>query len=108
MKLITKSIITKLLQARQTSMIPIVKFFNPSGSQTWLICSAEETETGDIILQGYCDLGMECVEFGSVFLSELESVKLSSGLKIERDLYWKPSKDVDYEESLNKSSLFGY
>lgn len=37
---------------------------------------------------GYCHLGDdELAEFGTVMLSELESIQLPMGMTIERDLY---------------------
>lgn len=104
MKLLTKEIEAKLLKAGYDNMTPIVKFFNPCGAATWLICSAEKV--GDeYVLQGYCDLGMQCVEFGSVLLSELQNVRLRFGLGIERDLYWEPKKDFDYTTLLSRDSI---
>src|SRR3546814_7820066 len=41
------------------------------------------------ILFGLADLGLGCAEFGTVRLSELESVKGRLGLGIERDLYFE-------------------
>src|SRR3546814_18450704 len=41
------------------------------------------------ILFGLAELGLGCAEFGTVRLSELESVKGRLGLGIERDLYFE-------------------
>jgi hypothetical protein len=63
----------------------IVRFFNPLGNQSWEICEGEE-EDGDWRLFGNCDLGFGMPELGYVMLSELESVSVGLGLKIERDI----------------------
>ncbi len=62
---------------------PVVKFFNPVGSGTWLF--SELDEDGDILF-GLCDLGFGCPEMGSVSLAEIAAVTLPFGLTIERDL----------------------
>jgi len=63
--------------------VPVVKFFNPVGSGTWLF--SELDEDGDILF-GLCDLGFGCPEMGSVSLGEIAAVTLPFGLTIERDL----------------------
>ena len=63
--------------------VPVVKFFNPVGSGTWLL--SELDEDGDILF-GLCDLGFGCPEMGSVSLAEIAAVTLPFGLTIERDL----------------------
>ena len=62
---------------------PVVKFFNPVGSGTWLF--SELDEDGDTLF-GLCDLGFGCPEMGSASLGEIAAVKLPFGLAIERDL----------------------
>lgn len=64
---------------------PIAKFFNPVGAATWL--ATELGEDGDTLF-GLADLGFGCPELGSFSLSELESVRLPLGLRIERDLHF--------------------
>ena len=64
---------------------PVVKFFNPVGAATWLL--SELDEDGDTLF-GLCDLGFGCAELGSASLSEIASVRVSFGLKIERDLHF--------------------
>lgn len=98
MKLLTKEI-TKALDKEgltgQNAQVPICKFFNPCGASTWLIF-AREKENPDI-LWGLFDLGMECIEYGTVSLSELQTLRLRFGLKIERDLYFHPKKHSNGE-----------
>ena len=62
---------------------PVVKFFSPVGSATWLF--SELDEDGDILF-GLCDLGFGCPEMGSASLAEIAAVTLPFGLTIERDL----------------------
>ena len=64
---------------------PVVCFFNPIGSGTWLATEIDE----DGILFGLADLGFGCPELGSFSLRELQSVRLPLGLGIERDLLFE-------------------
>ena len=95
MKLLTKEIKAKLEKNRNVGWQeakPIVKFFNPVGSATWLIGEIEED--GDTMF-GLCDLGMGEPELGYVSLAELEAVDMQPlGLGIERDLYWTADKTM--------------
>lgn len=63
--------------------VPVVKFFNPCGSATWL---ATELDEDDDTLFGLADLGFGCPELGYFSLREIESVRLPFGLTIERDI----------------------
>ena len=104
MKLITKEIDAALTAAGDRGNKIICKFFNPCGAATWLITGRDPDEKD--ILWGASDLGFGCVEFGTISLSELESVRLPFGLGIERDLYCNViGKDVG--EFLNRDSLSG-
>lgn len=92
MKLMTQEIAEKLKAAPLYSKEGqlgeaevVVKYFNPVGAGTWLITEGEEQADGDWLLFGYCHI-LEW-EWGYVMLSELESVKLPFGMKIERDLH---------------------
>ncbi len=62
---------------------PVVKFFNPLGSATWL---ATELDADNDTLFGLADLGFGCPELGCFSLSEIASVRLPYGLFIERDI----------------------
>jgi len=99
MKLLTKEIERKLeaypyrsQDGKGLDAKVIVKFFNPMGSGTWLITEGEKQTYGDWLLYGYCNIFQW--EWGSVMLSELESVCLPFGLGIERDLYCDPNATV--------------
>lgn len=67
---------------REPDPAPVVRFFNPVGSATWLATEMDE----DGILFGLADLGFGCPELGGFALAELEAVRLPFGLGIERDL----------------------
>lgn len=72
----------------------VVKYFNPYGAGTWLIIEGEKRDDGDWLLFGYCHV-VEW-EWGYVLLSELESIRLPLGLKIEREIYGSGGKVKDY------------
>ncbi len=114
MKLLTKEIEDKLLEHPYGSQDGLggnaevlVKYFNPTGAGTWLITEGEKQENGDWLLYGYCHI-FEW-EWGSVMLSELESIRGFGGLGIERDLYTgnkKYIKDfVDYPYDYDNEEL---
>ena len=72
----------------------LAKYFNPCGAGTWLMTEGEQQENGDWLLFGYMHIfGWE---WGYVMLSELESVQLPFGLKIERELYVTGGKVKDF------------
>tara|TARA_R110000796_G_scaffold242376_2_gene364435 strand:+ start:1015 stop:1380 length:366 start_codon:yes stop_codon:yes gene_type:complete len=83
---------------------PVVKFFDPCGAATWLI-SEIDAENPDL-MYGLCDLGMNCTELGMVSISELQSVRLRFGLKIERDYRFKADKTLS--EYSNAARELGY
>ena len=91
MKLLTEEIISKFeahpigsQDGKGLDAEVLVKYFNPCGSGTWLITEAER-EGDDWRLYGYCHI-FEW-EWGYLMLSELESLRLPFGLRVERDLY---------------------
>ena len=63
--------------------VPVLKLFNPLGAATWL---ATELANDDDTLFGLADLGFGCPELGSFSLTEIASVRLPYGLRIERDI----------------------
>lgn len=94
MKLLTQEIKAKLLANREwpeAERKPVVKFFYPAGSATWLI--SELDDDGDTAF-GLCDLGMGSPELGNVSIAELQTIKGRFGLGIERDIHWKPCKTL--------------
>ena len=88
MKLMTKELREKIpsLYSQEKVEDPIVhaKYFTPDSSWTWYAMEFDGKDT----FFGYVD-GIY-PELGYFSLSELESVKGPLGLKVERDLYWKP------------------
>ena len=96
MKLITKEVKKKLddnMKLPEKDRQPVVKFFG-GGACNWFISEMD----GDI-LYGLCDLGLGYREFGTVYLSELESLDFGFGLGVERDLHWTPQT---FDELFNK------
>ena len=63
--------------------VPVVKFFNPLGAATWI--ATELYEDGDTLF-GLADIGFGCPELGVFSLSEIASVRLPFGMRIERDI----------------------
>lgn len=63
--------------------VPVLKLFNPLGAATWL---ATELADDDDTLFGLADLGFGCPELGPFSLSEIASVRLPYGLRMERDI----------------------
>ena len=98
MKLLTEAIRRALPKLRSTEPIPleekkiICKFFNPCGIGTWYVVEGEEDE-GDFLFWGLVDLHEK--EFGSFSLKELSDLRLSFGMKIERDLHFENKKVGD-------------
>ena len=115
MNLLTKAIEARLLKnaaatrAAQEAGLPepdhkpVVKFFNPTGSQTWLITEMQLDGT----MFGLCDMGHGCPELGYVLLSDLQSIRLRFGLRIERDLHstFKKPLSAYAEEARNAGHI---
>ena len=108
MKLLTKDLQEKLKEyplgsqdGKLGNSKVIAKFFNPTGVGTWYIIEGQLLENGDAEMFGYCHLGNdEFAEFGTVMLSELESIQLPMGMTIERDLYIP--KEIDLVQALKR------
>ena len=77
------------LYSQEKTRDPIVhvKFFTPDSNWTWLVTEGEP-DGDDFRFFGYV-IGHE-KEWGYFVLSELENARGPLGLKIERDLYFKP------------------
>ncbi|WP_315766554.1 MULTISPECIES: DUF2958 domain-containing protein [unclassified Bradyrhizobium] len=87
MSLLTRHLRARLLangRCRGLDHVPVVKFFNQAGIGTWL--ATELDEDGDTLF-GLADLGEP--ELGAFSLSEMETLKLSFGLGIKRDLLFE-------------------
>ena len=74
------------------------KFFFPAGNWTWFVTEGEEEE-GDYRMFGFV-IGFE-EEWGYFSLNELEGVS-SSGLSVERDIYFEPGKFADVINTFRK------
>jgi len=72
--------------------LPVVKLFTPDGGATWLLAHLDP-ECPDVAF-GLCDLGFGCPEMGSVYLSEIATVRGSLGLPVERDLHFTAKKPL--------------
>ena len=97
MKLLTKEIKKTLppLYSQDEVEDPIcnLKFFLPDSSFTWYIVEGGKQDDGgwlffSKVVSHLCPDG----ELGYVLLSQLEQVKGSMGLSVERDLYFTPKK----------------
>lgn len=103
MKLFTKEVLDKLNKAAENNQDGygmdkkvIAKFFNPYGSGTWIITTAEyvrdengNIDPNDMYLYGYCSLGFG-YEYGPVMRSEIENTTVNMfghKMHLERDLY---------------------
>lgn len=69
---------------------PVVKFFIPWGSATWLISEVD----ADGRMFGLCDLGHGCPELGYVLLWDLKALRGPFGLTVERDLHFTADKTL--------------
>ena len=94
MQLLTKELKKKLIRNGETrnDHFPVVKFFDPCGTATWLISEMNPTDFDTLF--GLCDLGMGFPELGYVSLSELAMVRNALGLHMERDLHFKADKSL--------------
>ena len=97
MKLLPKDIEKKLRsnykvndsKEQTTDHKPVVKFFHPMSTATWLITELDP----DNVMFGLCDLGFGSPEMGYVAMSELEEI-VAFGLPIERDRYFEADKTL--------------
>ncbi len=81
---------------------PLYKLFLPEGSATWLLFSIEPD--GDT-LWVVADLGMGCVEYGTVSLIKLETARGSRfGLPVERDKFFD-GKGLTVADLVRQKSL---
>ena len=71
--------------------IVVAKYFNPCGSATWY---AIEYIPEQEVCYGYVT-GMYVDEWGTFSITELESLNLPFGLKIERDIHFN---EISYKE----------
>jgi len=94
MQLLTKQIrkdLDRNMKLPAKDRKPVVKFFAPWGSATWLI-SEFYPERQEMF--GLCDMGFGSPEIGSVSFSELQIIRGPMGLMIERDMGWSTDKTL--------------
>jgi hypothetical protein len=110
MKLTTKAIEKKLPALYATEgvkaadKIAVIKFFSPVGRATWYAVEGQRVcQMGDLEMFGYCvsALGSDCDEWGYFNLLEFKDAVLPLGLKIERDLYFTPTRMGDLVPGLD-------
>ena len=73
----------------------VCKFFSPVGSWTWYVLEAEKFNEDDYEFFGIVINGYGEQEYSSFLLSDLQNLRLPFGLRVERDLYFTPSKVKD-------------
>ena len=99
MKLVTKELEKKFpeIYKTQNQKDPIVqaKYFCPWNNWTWF---ATEYDKEEGIFYGLV-AGHE-VEFGYFSLKDFQEVVGPFGLKVERDLYWKPTPVSEVQKAL--------
>tara|TARA_Y100001970_G_scaffold135340_1_gene166603 strand:+ start:1116 stop:1433 length:318 start_codon:yes stop_codon:yes gene_type:complete len=104
MELLTKEIKTKAEKqydlGSDMDQNVVAKFFNPVGQGTWYLMNKSPE---DNYCWGIVDLF--AVEVGSFDLNELKELELPMGMKIERDLYFKPRKAKELFEELVKNKV---
>lgn len=90
MMLITGPQYEALVKAGRAGETPIIKLF--MCNLTWLVTGIDE----DGILYGWADLGLQCVEWGSLcHVDELPTLKVGFAY-LERDRGWKHKDGANY------------
>jgi hypothetical protein len=74
---------------------PVVKFFYPAGSATWLFTELDDEGR----LFGLCDLGSP--ELGYADLAEISDFRGQFGIRVERDKFFKA--DMTLSEYANEA-----
>lgn len=86
---------------REMDHRPVVKFFTPDASATWLF--TELSPDGDTLF-GLCDLGHGSPELGYASLSEIQSVRGPLRLLVERDRHFQADKPLsEYAEDARRA-----
>ena len=100
MKLLTKAIKDKAKKqypnGTDMEQMVVAKYFNPAGRGTWYLMNMHEDED---YCWGICHIYEW--EIGSFSMEELQNTPLPYGLKIERDMYFKPVKASTLWKKLN-------
>jgi hypothetical protein len=110
MKIMTKEIEKAFAKQGYTGKLSadkikiVCKLFNPVGAQTWYLYEKEDND----VFWCFANLGDPVnAECGTVSLSELMSLRLPFGLKIERDMHFPVSK-VTLKEVQDKIQSGGH
>lgn len=72
--------------------LPVVKLFTPDAGATWLLAWIDPTEPD--VAFGLADLGLGFVEYGTMSLDELASIRGRLGLPVERDRHFEADKPL--------------
>lgn len=95
MKLVTKEIENLLAKyplysqdGKKQDAVCVVKFFLTGGAHTWYILEADLSQD---LLYGITVNGYGDCEYGYISLKELQSIRNSFGLGVERDKVFKPT-----------------
>ncbi len=103
MKLFLKEHEAALDKAGDRGNKAIVRIFNPCGGQTWIVYGQDPRNKDR--LWAACDLGFGCVELGTVWRHDLEDMRTPPlGLPLERDLHWKPGRNIEVYSGLESIS----
>lgn len=82
----------------------VMKLFNPTGAGTWYLYEKEDED----IYMAFVNLGdRDCAECGRVSMSELLAFRGRFGLKIERDMHFKPLS-ISLQEVIDKIKSGGH
>ena len=99
-KLLTQALradLPPLYATEETPMaekLAVVKFFTPDSNWTWYGVEFDGKDTFFGLVDGFER------EYGYFSLSELESVRGPLGLRIERDLYFEPTRLIELDSRL--------
>lgn len=111
MKLMTKEIEGRLKKfplasqdEKKGEALCVVKFFLCQGAWTWYVLEGQKLANDDWEFFGVTINGEGEGEYGYFLLSQLQRIKSSFGLGVERDKCFKPTKlkDIDDDEYLQK------
>ena len=79
----------------QDDPLVLVKLFTPDSNWTWYVIESD----GDVCFGLVCGLA---VELGYFSLSEISRVRGPLGLRVERDLWWRPRRLSEVRKRLRE------